>query len=158
MTNIEKTNNQNNEISTVEPTPETEHVGFRIRLRRILKGLSVPDLANELNISETTANNLEAGRFPLTFSTLEKITKTLDIPIEFLFQELDEAVAETLPDEFKSFCQQESSIKDEIAELIIAYQTIAQSDREKAQLLLKQVKTMAKQALNNFEPQSSCGD
>lgn len=61
-------------------------VGKRIQEIRIEKNLSQQDLAAKCNFEKSNMSRLEAGRANATLSTLEVVSKALDIEVIELFK------------------------------------------------------------------------
>ena len=57
----------------------SKKLGENLRKLRLKKGLSQGDLAKELNVDRAYISNIENGRMNPTLSTLEKISKALEI-------------------------------------------------------------------------------
>jgi len=57
-----------------------------IREIRIEKGLRQEDLGEEIGVSRQTINAIEKGKFDPSLTTAFKLSKTLDLKIEELFQ------------------------------------------------------------------------
>lgn len=60
-------------------------VGKRIRDIRILKDITQQDLAAKCNFEKSNMSRLESGRANATISTLEIVSKALDVNIVELF-------------------------------------------------------------------------
>lgn len=60
-------------------------VGKRIKLARKEKGLTQEELAERLDIHETTLSRIETGVSNPSVQTLNKIAKALKIPLSELF-------------------------------------------------------------------------
>jgi len=61
-------------------------VGRRIRKIREEKNISQQDLAAKCNFEKSNMSRIEAGRVNSTLSTLEKVSKALDVDIAELFK------------------------------------------------------------------------
>ena len=61
-------------------------VGKRIQEIRIEKNLSQQDLAAKCNFEKSNMSRLEAGRANATLSTLEIVSKALDVDVIELFK------------------------------------------------------------------------
>jgi transcriptional regulator with XRE-family HTH domain len=62
------------------------NVGKRIQQIRIEKNISQQDLAARCNFEKSNMSRLEAGRANATLSTLETVSKALEIDIIELFK------------------------------------------------------------------------
>ncbi len=85
------------------PNPIDAHVGSRVRLRRTLLGLSQEKLARALGLTFQQVQKYERGLNRIGSSNLYKISKVLNVPVEFFFEDMSEDLAERLippkPDE-----------------------------------------------------------
>jgi transcriptional regulator with XRE-family HTH domain len=61
-------------------------VGKRIQKIRIEKSISQQDLAARCNFEKSNMSRLEAGRANATLSTLETVSKALEVDITELFK------------------------------------------------------------------------
>jgi transcriptional regulator with XRE-family HTH domain len=64
-------------------------LGSRIREIRLKKGITQNELANRCNFEKASMSRIESGRSNLTFRTMHKICKALDIHITELFSPLN---------------------------------------------------------------------
>lgn len=71
-----------------KPNPVDEHVGNRVRLRRLLLGMSQEELGGELNLSFQQVQKYERGGNRISASKLFRIAQVLGVPIEFFFEGL----------------------------------------------------------------------
>ena len=79
----------------IMPDPIDVHVGNLIRQRRRLLGLSQTDLAATVGVRFQQMQKYETGFNRVSASRLYKIAQTLDVPVEFFFEGLNKADAET---------------------------------------------------------------
>ena len=91
------------------PTATDVHVGSQIRARRILLGLSQTDLADGLEITFQQVQKYERGSNRVSASRLYHISRLLDVPITYFFEDLDGSgeklplsIGAGLPDEVTS--------------------------------------------------------
>jgi transcriptional regulator with XRE-family HTH domain len=70
--------------------PTDIHVGARIRLRRKGLGVSQQQLADSLGLTFQQVQKYERGANRVSASKLQAIAKTLQTPISYFFQGLDE--------------------------------------------------------------------
>ncbi|MDF7674083.1 helix-turn-helix transcriptional regulator [Acetobacteraceae bacterium ESL0709] len=70
------------------PTSVDVHVGNRIRLIRILRGLSQSRLAESLGITFQQIQKYERGANRVGASRLYEIARVLDVPVSFFFDDL----------------------------------------------------------------------
>ena len=66
------------------------YVGYRLRLRRALVGLSQQDLAQRLGMSFQQVQKYETGGNRISASRLATLCRLLDCPIGYFFEGLDE--------------------------------------------------------------------
>lgn len=70
------------------PDPIDVHVGSRVRQRRKMLGLSQTQLANELGLTFQQVQKYERGTNRIGSSKLWRISKTLDVPVNYFFEGL----------------------------------------------------------------------
>ena len=70
------------------PDPIDIHVGSRVRLRRTLLGLSQTKLGDALGLTFQQIQKYERGANRIGSSRLYKLSKILDIPVSFFFEEI----------------------------------------------------------------------
>jgi transcriptional regulator with XRE-family HTH domain len=70
------------------PHPVDMHVGQRLRMRRTLLGMSQEMLAERLGISFQQLQKYEKGSNRLSASRLFELSRMLDVPVSFFFDEL----------------------------------------------------------------------
>ena len=66
------------------------HVGKRVRLRRILLGMSQEQLGTELNITFLQVQKYERGANRISASRLWDISQILDVPISYFFDDMSQ--------------------------------------------------------------------
>ena len=69
------------------PHPLDIHVGNRVRLRRVLLGMSQEDLASRLGITFQQVQKYERGLNRISGSRLYDISKILQVNIDYFFDE-----------------------------------------------------------------------
>lgn len=67
------------------PNPIDKHVGARVRMRRILIGMSQEKLGDALNLTFQQVQKYEKGTNRIGASRLQQIGAVLGVPIEFFF-------------------------------------------------------------------------
>ncbi|MEM6851061.1 MAG: helix-turn-helix transcriptional regulator [Pseudomonadota bacterium] len=72
------------------PNPVDIHVGSRVRLRRMLIGLSQDKLGEELGLTFQQVQKYEKGTNRIGASRLWQIAKILGVPVQFFFEDLSE--------------------------------------------------------------------
>lgn len=95
MTNNTKLNR--GRLANGQPNPIDIHIGDRIRLRRTLLGLSQGKLAELLGITFQQVQKYERGMNRVSGSRLWDLSKTLDVPVSFFYEEIGETVAQQSP-------------------------------------------------------------
>ena len=77
------------------PSPIDIHVGSRIRLRRTLLGMSQERLGEALGLTFQQVQKYERGVNRVGASRLFDLSRVLDVPISFFFDDLPESLAST---------------------------------------------------------------
>ena len=72
------------------PNPVDVHVGRRIRIRRVLCGLSQTALADQLGLTFQQLQKYESGANRVSASRLWHISQILDVPISWFFMGIDD--------------------------------------------------------------------
>ena len=70
------------------PDPTDKHVGSRVRMRRLMLGLSQTKLADELGLTFQQVQKYEKGVNRISASKLQHISEFLQVPIPFFFEGL----------------------------------------------------------------------
>lgn len=78
-----------------DPDPVDIHVGTRLRLRRMLLGMSQTDLANALSLSFQQVQKYESGANRIGCSRLFRLSQALDVPVGFFFDDMNPGLAES---------------------------------------------------------------
>lgn len=71
-----------------KPDPVDVHVGNRVRQRRTLMGMSQEKLGAALGLTFQQVQKYERGANRMGASRLHQISRILDVPVEFFFEEL----------------------------------------------------------------------
>jgi len=71
---------------TKTPNPIDRHVGSRVRMRRMLVGLSQEKLGESLGVTFQQVQKYEKGTNRIGASRLQQISKVLGVPVEFFFE------------------------------------------------------------------------
>ena len=82
-------------IKLVRPRPVDAHVGARVRLRRTMLGMSQEKLAQALGLTFQQVQKYERGTNRVGSSRLYELSKILDVPIQFFFDEMPAEIAAT---------------------------------------------------------------
>lgn len=70
-----------------KPNPVDTHVGSRVRLRRMLLGMSQERLGEAMGLTFQQVQKYEKGVNRIGASRLFQISKILDVPVQFFFEE-----------------------------------------------------------------------
>jgi len=116
------------------PSPIDVHVGSRIRLRRTLLGMSQERLGEALGLTFQQVQKYERGVNRVGASRLFDLSRVLDVPISFFFDDMPESLASTygghLSRRTAGFSEMQDSFTDdalnrrETLELVRAYYRI----------------------------------
>ncbi len=68
------------------PNPIDKHVGSRVRMKRILMGMSQEKLGEALGLTFQQVQKYEKGSNRIGASRLQEIAKTLQVPPSFFFE------------------------------------------------------------------------
>lgn len=80
-----------------KPNPVDVHVGSRVRLRRTLLGLSQEKLGEAIGLTFQQVQKYERGANRIGASRLWDLSRVLDVPVSFFFEDMDETVASMSP-------------------------------------------------------------
>ncbi len=78
----------------VRPRPVDVHVGSRVRLRRTMLGMSQEKLGKAISLTFQQIQKYERGTNRIGSSRLWELSKVLDVPISFFFDDMAPEVAE----------------------------------------------------------------
>lgn len=144
---------------TGQPNPIDVHVGNRIRLRRTLLGLSQEKLASLLGLTFQQVQKYEKGMNRVGASRLWDISKVLETPISFFYEDMDKEVANQSPRTFSITNEADlilaedneefnadPMLRQETIELVKAYYKIP--NRKAAKYLYDLIITMSKSVYN----------
>ncbi len=81
------------EKELVRPTAIDRHVGGRVRQRRIMLGMSQQALAAKLGVTFQQLQKNEKGTNRIGSSRLLDLSVSLDVPIQYFFDDMPAAVA-----------------------------------------------------------------
>jgi transcriptional regulator with XRE-family HTH domain len=85
---------------TDKPNPIDIHVGSRIRLRRNMLGLSQEKLGEAIGLTFQQVQKYERGANRVGASRLHELSRVLDVPVSFFFDDMDPVRAPAIPDGF----------------------------------------------------------
>ena len=138
-----------------QPNPIDVHVGNRIRLRRTLLGFSQEKLAALLGLTFQQVQKYERGNNRVSASRLWDLSKVLEVPVDFFYEDMDSKVARqsprtfSLPENQVKFLEEEETAFDddpmkrqETIELVRAYYKIP--NRKTAKHLFDMIVSMSK--------------
>lgn len=74
------------------PHPIDVHVGARVRLRRMLLGMSQDKLGDALGLTFQQIQKYEKGVNRIGASRVAEISRALDVPIQYFFDDFDGAL------------------------------------------------------------------
>src|SRR6476646_3767213 len=73
------------QMSTKAPNPVDKYVGSRVRMRRIMLGMSQEKLGEALGLTFKQIQKYEKGTNRVGASRLQQISEVLQVPVSFLF-------------------------------------------------------------------------
>jgi transcriptional regulator with XRE-family HTH domain len=130
------------------PSPIDVHVGSRIRLRRTLLGMSQERLGESLGLTFQQVQKYERGANRVGASRLYDLSRVLDVPVSFFFEDIAAAGAlEPHPGglaEATEGYEADPMLKRETLELVRAYYKI--TDPHIRRRLFDLAKALAKSA------------
>ncbi|CUW37831.1 Putative transcriptional regulator, HTH-XRE family [Magnetospirillum sp. XM-1] len=117
-----------------QPNPVDIHVGGRVRLRRTLMGMSQEKLGESIGLTFQQVQKYERGANRIGASRLFDLSRVLDVPVSFFFDDMAETVQDQSPvavargvsglsEEPASF-EADPMTKRETLELVRAYYSI----------------------------------
>jgi transcriptional regulator with XRE-family HTH domain len=74
------------EMSTKAPNPVDKYVGSRVRMRRIMLGMSQEKLGEALGLTFQQVQKYEKGTNRVGASRIQQISEILQVPVSFLFE------------------------------------------------------------------------
>ncbi len=113
------------------PRPVDAHVGSRVRIRRTMLGMSQEKLGAAINLTFQQVQKYERGTNRMGSSRLFELSKVLDVPVSFFFEDMPPEVAGGFPGlpagmtEVQSAAYEADTLaKRETLELVRAYYRI----------------------------------
>ena len=73
-------------MSTKAPNPVDRYVGSRVRMRRIMLGMSQEKLGDALGLTFQQIQKYEKGTNRVGASRIQQISEILQVPVSFLFE------------------------------------------------------------------------
>src|SRR5246500_4759652 len=83
-----------------KPNPIDIHVGSRVRLRRNMLGLSQEKLGEAIGLTFQQVQKYERGANRIGASRLHDLSRVLDVPVSFFFDDMDPVRAPAIPSDF----------------------------------------------------------
>ncbi len=115
---------------TGRPNPVDVHVGARVRVRRTLLGMSQEKLGNAIGLTFQQVQKYERGANRIGSSRLFDLSRVLDVPIGFFFEDMPSDVAASSPAQTRGMAEEpvvyelDPMAKRETLELVRAYYKI----------------------------------
>lgn len=132
-----------------DPNPVDVHVGRRMRLRRELLKLSQEQLGKMIGLTFQQIQKYERGQNRIGASRLWDLSRVLDVPIGFFYEDMDNKTAEQSPMMFTSenvpgidLPESDPMTRRETLELVRAFYKI--NNRAAAKSLLEVIIHMSK--------------
>ena len=128
------------------PNPVDVHVGARLRVCRTLLGMSQTDLGDALGLTFQQVQKYERGANRISASRLFDLSRVLDVPLEYFFDDMPPEVATSSPTQGGGKAKKPPSYepnpmaKRETMELVRAYYKI--TDPEIRKHLFAMTKTL----------------
>ena len=113
-----------------KPNPVDVHVGGRVRLRRTLLGLSQEKLGEAIGLTFQQVQKYERGANRIGASRLYDLSRVLQVPVSYFFDEMSDEVAASSPGQRRGMAQEQDTYepdpmaKRETLELVRAYYRI----------------------------------
>lgn len=102
FTVVETSNQEEPKEAVVKkPNPIDIHVGSRLRLRRMMMGISQEKLGEQLGLTFQQIQKYEKGTNRIGASRLYQLAKVLDVPVHFFFEEISLQENQTAPTGFE---------------------------------------------------------
>jgi transcriptional regulator with XRE-family HTH domain len=79
-------------IAKKAPNPTDKHVGSRVRMRRMMLGMSQEKLGDALGLTFQQVQKYEKGTNRIGASRLQQISQILQVPVSFFFEGAPAAV------------------------------------------------------------------
>lgn len=119
---------------TSKPDPVDVHVGSRVRLRRTLLGMSQEKLGDALGLTFQQVQKYERGANRIGSSRLYQLSKILDVPVSFFFDDMETSGAGAMRGMSESGAEPfeaEQLARRETLELVRAYYRITDANVRK---------------------------
>jgi transcriptional regulator with XRE-family HTH domain len=97
----DKKNNEEVElVAKKAPNPVDKHVGSRVRMRRMMLGMSQEKLGDALGLTFQQVQKYEKGTNRIGASRLQQISHILQVPVAFFFEGAPQLAGMPPPNEF----------------------------------------------------------
>ncbi len=134
------------------PNPIDVHVGGRVRLRRTLLGMSQEKLGEAIGLTFQQVQKYERGSNRIGASRLYDLSRVLDVPVGFFFDDMTDEVAARSPGQIRGRTAEMDEVhfepnpmaRRETLELVRAYYKIGDSSVRKR--LFEMVKALGASA------------
>jgi transcriptional regulator with XRE-family HTH domain len=73
-------------MASKAPNPIDKHVGSRVRMRRMMMGMSQEKLGDAIGLTFQQVQKYEKGTNRIGASRLQQISQTLQVPVAFFFE------------------------------------------------------------------------
>ncbi len=116
---------------TGRPNPVDVHVGARVRLRRTLLGMSQEKLGEAIGLTFQQVQKYERGANRIGSSRLFDLSRVLDVPVGYFFDDMPAAIAASSPAQSRGMAEEparyqlDPMAKRETLELVRGYYKIA---------------------------------
>jgi transcriptional regulator with XRE-family HTH domain len=87
-------NEENRKMTKKAPNPIDKHVGSRVRMRRMMLGMSQEKLGDALALTFQQVQKYEKGTNRIGASRLSQISQILQVPVAFFFEGAPHLVAD----------------------------------------------------------------
>ncbi len=138
---------------TGTPRPVDIHVGSRVRLRRTLLGMSQEKLGDAVKLTFQQIQKYERGANRIGASRLHELSRILDVPVSFFFDDMSDAVIAAEPygpglsDQGQTPFDPDPLSRAETLDLVQAYYRI--TDPKVRKRLFELTKSLASSASDN---------
>lgn len=97
VNNMKENKSLRGRVNDNEPNPVDVHVGNRIRLRRTILHITQQQMAEMLGLTFQQIQKYEKGMNRVGASRLWDISRVLEVPMGFFFEDMDEDVVKNSP-------------------------------------------------------------
>src|ERR1051325_5850247 len=94
--------------ANAKPNPIDVHVGSRVRLRRTLLGMSQEKLGEAIGLTFQQVQKYERGANRIGASRLFDLSRVLDVPVSYFFEEMSSDVAQRTPSRIRGLGKPEA--------------------------------------------------